>query len=120
MSSFLIEECRCSRTLAVVITIVIQAVFGTICSLSLMPGTRFSLAGMPIFDLFDMVSSNYVLTIGALLIVLFVGWKMKKADFMDEMTSGGTVALPRWIALTIYWLIKVVAPIAILTILIFS
>ena len=120
MSSFLIEECRCSRTLAVVITIVIQAVFGTICSLSLMPGTRFSLAGMPIFDLFDMVSSNYVLTIGALLIVLFVGWKMKKADFMDEMTSGGTVALPRWIALTIYWLIKAVAPIAILTILIFS
>ena len=67
-----------------------------------------------------MVSSNYVLTIGALLIVLFVGWKMKKADFMDEMTSGGTVALPRWIALTIYWLIKAVAPIAILTILIFS
>ena len=59
-----------------------------------------------------------MLTIGALLIVLFVGWKIKRADYMDEMTSGGTVHLPKWVANTIYWLIKVVAPLAILAILI--
>ena len=27
--------------------------------------------------------------LGALLVVLFAGWKMKMADFTDEITSGG-------------------------------
>ncbi len=120
MTSFLIEECKCSRTVAVVISIVLQAVFGTLCSFSLMPESPLRVAGMPLFDFFDKISSDYVLTIGALLIVVFVGWKLKKADFMDEMSSGGTVKCPKWIANTIYWIIKVVAPLAILTILIFS
>jgi NSS family neurotransmitter:Na+ symporter len=120
MASFLIEEMHCSRRLAVFISILSQVVFGTLCSLSLRPGSPLTIGGMSIFDLFDKISSDYVLTIGALLIVLFVGWKMKKADYMDEMTSGGTIHLPKWIAETIYWLLKVVAPLAILTILIFS
>lgn len=120
MVSFLIEECRCSRKLAVGISIALQAIFGTLCSLSLMPDTPLKVGGLSLFDLFDKVSSDYVLTIGALLIVLFVGWRLKKADFMDEMTSGGTVRAPRWITNAIYWIIKVVAPLAILTILIFS
>ena len=97
-----------------------QALFGTLCSLSLMPGTRLKIAGMSLFDCFDKVSSDYVLTIGALLIVLFVGWRLKRADFMDEMSSGGTVRAPKWMLNTIYWIIKVVAPLAILSILIFS
>lgn len=117
MASFMIEECRCSRKLAVCISILIQAVFGTLCSLSLTQGSSLHIAGIPLFDLFDRISSDYVLTFGALLIVLFVGWKLKKADFIDEMTSGGTIRLPGWIANTIYWLIKVFAPIAILVIL---
>ena len=120
MVSFLIEECRCSRKLAVGISIAMQALFGTLCSLSLMPDSPLRLGGLPLFDLFDKISSDYVLTIGALLIVLFVGWRLKKADFMDEMSSGGTVRAPKWIVNTIYWIIKVVAPLAILTILIFS
>ena len=85
-----------------------------------MPDSPLRLGGLPMFDLFDKISSDYVLTIGALLIVLFVGWRLKKADFMDEMSSGGTVRAPKWIVNTIYWIIKVVAPLAILTILIFS
>ena len=120
MVSFLIEELHCSRKLAVGISIALQAVFGTLCSLSLMPDSPLKVGGLTLFDLFDKISSDYVLTIGALLIVLFVGWKIKKANFMDEMTSGGAVRIPKWIALTIFWIIKVVAPLAILTILIFS
>ena len=120
MASFLIEECHCSRKVAVLITLAIQTVFGVLCSFSLMPGTRLKVAGLPIFDLFDKVSSDYVLTIGALIFVLFVGWKLKRADFMDEMTSGGAVRLPGWLVATLYWLIKIVAPLAILTILVFS
>lgn len=120
MVSFLIEEFRCSRKLAVFISILTQTLFGTLCSLSLKPGSPLKVAGMTVFDLFDKISSDYVLTIGALLIVLFVGWRMKKEHFMDEMTSGGKVRLPKWLANTMYWLIKVVAPLAILTILIFS
>ncbi|MBO4571821.1 MAG: sodium-dependent transporter [Bacteroidales bacterium] len=118
MTSFLIEEFHLSRRQAVTICIAIQVVFGTLCSFSLQAGSPLKLAGLSLFDLFDKVSSDYVMTIGALLTVIFVGWKIKRSDYLDEMTSGGAVHLPRWAAEVIYWLIKVVAPLAILAILI--
>ena len=45
--------------------------------------------GNNIFDLFDKTTANILIPLGALLIVLFAGWRMKREDFMDEITSGG-------------------------------
>ena len=66
------------------------------------------------FGLIDAFSSNFLLTVGALLAVLFVGWKMKKEDVLEEITNGGKVNSR--IALALYFLIRYIAPIAVLTI----
>jgi len=58
--------------------------------------------------------------VGGLLVVLFVGWKMKVSDVYDELTSGATISLKDWIFNSILFIIKYVAPIAILIVLINS
>ena len=46
------------------------------------------------FDIFDFISTNYMLPLGGLLTCLFVAWVMKDADRLDELnTSGWTYGL---------------------------
>lgn len=66
------------------------------------------------FGLIDAFSSNFLLTVGALLAVLFVGWKMKREDVRDEITNGGKVNTRLFPA--VYFLIRYIAPLAVLTI----
>lgn len=41
------------------------------------------------FDIFDFISTNYMLPTGGLLTCLFVAWVMKEADKIDEFGSSG-------------------------------
>ena len=66
------------------------------------------------FGAIDAFSSNILLTLGAILVVLFVGWKMKREDVRDELTNGGTVNT-RWFP-ALYFAIRYLAPLAILII----
>ena len=68
------------------------------------------------FGKIDAFSSNNLLTIGALVIVIFVGWKLKKEEVWHEVTNGGKVNSKAFGVL--YFLIKYIAPIAVLTIII--
>ncbi len=54
------------------------------------------------------------------LVVLFVGWKLGRDNVFDELTNGGTFNLPPWILKTILFLIRFVAPAALLAIAIFQ
>lgn len=54
-----------------------------------------------------------MLPVGGLLLAVFAGWRLKRTNYIDELTNGGTLKLPRWLALTIYYLVKLVAPLAI-------
>lgn len=66
------------------------------------------------FGKVDAFASNFLLTIGALLLVLFVGWKMKRDDVHDEITNGGT--RHTGVFPVIYFLIRYIAPLAVLVI----
>ena len=59
---------------------------------------------------------DYLMTIGGLLVVLFVGWKMKKTDVRDEFTNGGSIRTNSRMFGPVYAIIRYVAPIAVLTI----
>lgn len=87
--AYVIEEFRISRKAAVMATVSLVIILGAFCSLSqgVLGGVK--IFGNNIFDLFDKFSANILMPLGALLIVLFAGWKMKRADFIDEITSGG-------------------------------
>lgn len=108
------EETRLSRPWAAAIGAAGTALIGIVATLSFREGSLLYINGRSVFDLLDHITASYFMPIGGLLIVLFVGWKMKKADVLDEMTNGST--LKASISKTIFFIIRYIAPIAILVI----
>lgn len=86
---------------------------GCLCSLSFGPLSEFKILGCNIFDLCDKLSSNFLMTIGGLLFVLFVGWKMRRSDVRDELTSEGLYKTNGKLFGVLYFLIRYVAPVVI-------
>lgn len=111
--AYFTEELKWSRKLAVVVTFMIIGVFGTFSSLSQGILSDIKLFGKTFFDLFDYTSSNILLPVGGLLVVLFAGWRMNRSDVFDELTSGGTISLKRSLFKAIMFIIRYIAPIAI-------
>jgi NSS family neurotransmitter:Na+ symporter len=69
-----------------------------------------------IFDFLDSFSSNVLMTLGSLLTVLFVGWKLKKTDIYEEFTNGGSLRLNVRIFGVLWFLIRYIAPLAVIAI----
>ena len=88
-------------------------VLGILCSLSFGPLSEFRIFGQTVFNLFDKLSANFLMPLGGLLIVIFVGWVMKKADVVDELTNGGALSGNRRVSGIIYFLIRYVCPLAV-------
>ena len=114
--AFILEELHSSRTRAVLISFILCGGLGVFCSLSFGPLEGFRLFGLSVFDFFDYITSNIMLPVGGLLLSVFAGWRLKRANYLDELTNGGKLNIPKWLALTIYYLVKLVAPLAILLI----
>ena len=112
--SFLMERKGLSRGRACLVVFAICGTLGTLCSLSFGPLANATVAGRSIFDLLDWVCSNILLLVMALLVVIFVGWILPKRVVRDEFTNGGTVN-GRFFPV-LYFLIKWVAPIAVVVI----
>ncbi len=112
--AYLVEEVHIKRRLATVIAAVACMAVGVFASLSLKSNTSLTIGGKSIFDSLDFVSSNILLPLGALFIVIFVGWIMGKSKFFEEITNGGQLKLS--LKGVIYFIIKYLAPIAIMVI----
>src|SRR5699024_4675457 len=72
----------------------------------------FTLFGKNMFDLSVFLVSNLLMPIGALLIAIFVGFKMPKAVLIEEISKGSTVGkrlFAGW-----FLMIKYIVPIAII------
>ena len=109
--AYLSEEKGMSRRRGTVILALITWAVGIVCSLSFGPLSGVKVIGLSFFDLLDKLCSNVLMPLGGLLFVIFVGWKMSKADVRDEFTSGGRRST-RIFGL-VYFLIRYVAPIGI-------
>ena len=114
--AFLVEEKKISRISACGLLFVICWIIGAVCSLSFGPLSDVKIGGGNIFDFFDNLSSNILMTLGSLLTVLFVGWRLKKTDVYDEFTNGGTISRNVKIFGVLWFLIRYVCPIAIVSI----
>lgn len=114
--AYLVEERKMSRGWACALVFAACWIVGAFCSLSFGPLADFKLFGRTIFDFFDNLSSNILMTLGSLLTVLFVGWKLKKTDIYDEFTNGGSLRLNVRIFGALWFLIRYIAPIAIILI----
>lgn len=116
----LVEEKKVSRGAAIISIFVFCLVLGTLCSLSCgnMPGLR--IRSKSVFDFCDKLCSNYLMTLGALLFCVFVGWKMKKTVVRDELTNHGVLRSGGKLFPLMYFMIRYVAPIVIAVIMLTS
>ena len=109
--AYLVEEVRVTRRWATVIASLACMAVGVFASLSLKDNSVFHIGGKSFFDCLDFLSANILLPVGALLIVIFVGWIMGKSEFFKEITNEGHLKLS--VKSLIYFIIKFLAPLAI-------
>lgn len=118
--AYFMEELKMTRRSAVVLTCLIVAVLGSLSSLSQGTLKEYTIFGKSFFDIFDYTTSNIMLPVGGLFIILFVGWKMKLSDVFDELTSGGTIPMKKYVLSITMFCIKFLSPIAIALVLLNS
>ena len=109
--AYFVEELHISRRWATVIASVGCMVLGVFASLSLRDGTSLTIGGMSFFNSLDFFSAKILLPIGAFFIVIFVGWRLGKTKFFEEITNEGGLKLS--IKGVIFFIIRYLAPIAI-------
>lgn len=109
--AYLSEELHINRKWSTVWACLATLLIGSFASLSLMENTPFAIGGRTVFDLMDFVSSNILLPLGGVLIVIFVGWRLGKAKFFEEVTNEGTIKAS--LKKIIFFIIRYLAPIAI-------
>ncbi len=101
--AYLVEERRMKRGWACLAVFALTWLLGVFSALSI-----------GFFGKVDSFSSNILLTAGAFLLILFVGWKMKREEVRDEITNGGMKNAR--IFNFIYFVIRYLAPVAVLVI----
>ena len=107
----LTEELHWSRPRAAIFGAIGTAVIGVLATLSFRTGSPLHLRGRTVFDMLDHITALYFMPIGGLLIVLFVGWRLKRSDALEELTNGGT--LKAGICKAILFIVRYIAPVAI-------
>lgn len=116
--SYLKEEFSLSRKVAITSSLVVIVTFGVLCSLSQGTLSDVKILGYNFFDFFDKTSANILLPLGGFFAVIFVGWKMKRQDVEDELTSGGLHKLRPAFLNFIYYSIKYLAPVVVAIVLV--
>lgn len=109
--AYVVDRIKIKRTWAVGILCLLVAVCACFSSLSQGVLKEATLFGKTIFDFFDFVSANVLLPLGGLLIVIFVGWYMKRQVVYDQFTNHGR--LKGTLFNTFYFIIRYIAPVAI-------
>lgn len=107
------EEKGMSRRNAVIFTVIIMFIFGTLATLSVNSSSfigNIKILGYGFFDLFDKTSSNILLPIGGLLIAIFVGYFIKKDDLKNELMNNGKLNSAVKFDL-FYFIIRYISPI---------
>jgi len=109
--AYLVEELKMARKKATILAMVASSILGMFAVLSFGPLSGWRVADKSIFDILDYTTSNIMLPVGGLCVVVFVGWILKPSVRIRELTNNGKIK-SRFYPLYIY-LIRFVAPIAI-------
>ncbi len=107
----LTEEFKMSRKKAVAMVTSAVLVTTVLCALSQMPDSALKIGGTDLFTICDVGSSTYMLPLNGLLIVILVGWFIKKRMFIRELSSNGLYPIKYYPAYI--FIIKYIAPVAI-------
>ena len=109
-----------SRRKALAIISTYTIVLASLCSLSQGPLGDFKIAGKDLLSFCDYISADFMLTVGAIIFVVFVGWKLGKGIFREELTNHGSLNMPEWFVNGEFFIIKYLVPLVIILIMIVS
>ena len=114
--AFLVERAGLKRRSACWILFAVCGSLGALCALSFGPLSGLTLGGRTIFDFLDWLCSNILLLLMALLAVVFAGFILPRRVVADEFTSRERYTFNRRIFPVVYFLLKWVAPVAVVII----
>lgn len=114
--AWMVEELHLSRFKACCSSFLGFWLLGALCSLSQGVLSDFLIFGKNFFDLFDYVSANILMLGGGLLTSIFVGWYLGPKIIREELTNGGSLPVSKTLLGIIVFLIKYLAPIAVIAI----
>lgn len=103
--AYLVEKFGMRRPVASALVFLLCGGAGVLCALD-----------SRTFDRFDWLSSNILLLLMSVLVVVFVGFVMKKEDVRDELTNSGRLKISGKLFPVIYFLIRWIAPVAVVLI----
>jgi NSS family neurotransmitter:Na+ symporter len=109
--SFVTEELKLSRKKATVYSALAIAVIGVFVTLSQGPMDQLTIFDMNLLQLFDHLTGNIVLPLGAIVIAVFAGWALGRKNVRDELLNAGALR-GRFFGVFMF-IIKFLAPIAI-------
>jgi NSS family neurotransmitter:Na+ symporter len=112
------EELNMSRSKATILGATGISIVGVFATLSFGPLSDLQLLERTIFGWFDFLSANVLLPLGAIFIVIFVGWHLGKKKVLDEISSHGQFRV-RLINLFMI-IVKFIAPLAIAAVFIYG
>jgi NSS family neurotransmitter:Na+ symporter len=114
--AWLVEKGHLGRPAAATVTAAAMLALGVLATLSQGPALAdVKVFGKTFFDLFDFLSSNVLLPVGGLAIVVVGGWLVSREVFVGELDRGR--ARPAWHGRVVHGLVRFVAPVLILLIL---
>jgi len=109
--AYFVEQLKMTRKKATIIASVLISIIGIFCTLSWGVLKNVSLFDYNIFGILEYIAANILLPVGAFLIVIFVGWTVKRKIVKDEISSDGLYKANLFKIFMI--IIKFIAPIAI-------
>jgi len=105
------EEFKISRKKSTILASAGVLVLGILCSLSLKKVPILSFGKSNLFGILEYTSSNILLPLGGLLMVLFVAWILGRNKMKAELSSGGRYPLGYFNVL--FFILRFLAPLAI-------
>ncbi len=111
-----VEELHMKRVTATFLVSLLVFALGTVCTLSFGPFADLHIMGKTFFECLDHLTATYMMPIGALCIILFLGWRYPKAEVFDELTNQGRLKAGYF--RVYYFVLRFLAPIALFIILI--
>ena len=111
-----VEELHMKRATATFLVSLLVFALGTVCTLSFGPLADLNIFGKTFFECLDHLTATYMMPVGALCIILFLGWRYPKAEVFDELTNQGRLKAGYF--RIYYFVLRFLAPIALLIILI--
>jgi len=119
VTAYLIEERKVSRTKSAIIGGGAALAIGILCTLSLTDSSALNIGKFSFFDFTEYLTSNIMLPLGGLFIVLFIGWAMSRKHIKEQLNVTKTAKSIAWYNIFMF-ILRFIAPVAIILIFLYQ